>query len=99
MDELYLWSDDELKCLDRIPWTSATVERAFSVYKAMNRENRQSFTFEHFRKYYIIKCILTKVIASSRNSVFLDTNLEAIIRLFTLAAFTKRRWVPKRSHC
>lgn len=44
-----------------MPITSAAVERIFSIFIAMNRENRQRFTFDNLRKFVIDKCILQKV--------------------------------------
>lgn len=42
------------------PITSCDVERSFSQYKALFRENRQSFTFDHLKKTFI--CSVNKVL-------------------------------------
>jgi hypothetical protein len=38
------------------PITSVDVERSFSRYKAVLRENRMSFTFENLRRYFVVHC-------------------------------------------
>lgn len=58
---LALWNAEYLQVLNEMPFTSVAVERIFSVYKAMNRENRQRFEFKNLRKFVISKCILQKV--------------------------------------
>lgn len=55
------WDSGERKCLDFAPFSSAEVERVFSIYKAMYRDNRKSFEFENFRKFVIAKSIFQKV--------------------------------------
>lgn len=56
-----LWTPAERSYLEATPFSSAEVERTFSVYKAMDRDNRQSFHFQNFRQHVISKCILQKV--------------------------------------
>lgn len=60
-DTLQYWKEEDLELLNKMPFTSAAVERIFSVFKTMNRENRQSFQFENLRKFVIYKYILQKV--------------------------------------
>lgn len=55
------WTSDERRLLEATPYSSAEVERIFSVFKAMLRDNRQSFIFENFKKILIVKCFLQKV--------------------------------------
>lgn len=58
---LTLWSDEELNLLNTVPFSSASIERVFSIYKSMYRENRRSFKFTNFRKFVICKCALNSV--------------------------------------
>ena len=46
----------ELLCLDRAPVTSCAVERTFSQYKAILRENRQSFLFHNLKAFVVVAC-------------------------------------------
>lgn len=55
------WSKEERKVLKATPYSSAEVERAYSVFKAMFRTNRQSFEFRTFQKFVITKYIIQKV--------------------------------------
>lgn len=60
-DELSRWSPEERDLLKQIPFSSATIERMFSVYKSMMRDNRKAFVFENFRMAVICKCALNSV--------------------------------------
>jgi len=53
---------DDLKCFQYAPLVTCDVERSFSRYKNIFRDNRHSFTFEHLKMILIIACnqIVTK---------------------------------------
>lgn len=64
-----------------MPFTSAAVERVFSVFKAMNRDNRQCFIFDNLRKFVITKCILQKVCFSYSLSIRLCNQLDYAVSM------------------
>ncbi len=49
------YSADECAAFRYAPLVSAEVERSFSMYKAVLRDNRHSFTFENLRQ-HIVYC-------------------------------------------
>lgn len=42
------------------PLTSCDVERSFSQYKAILRDNRRGFSFENFRQCFVTHCFLNR---------------------------------------
>jgi hypothetical protein len=52
----FKFSPKELACYRYAPLVSCEVERSFSQYKSVLRDNRQSFLFENLRCYLIIHC-------------------------------------------
>ena len=50
------WSVETLMCLRYAPVVSCDVERSFSQYKAILRENRSSLHFENLREYVVVAC-------------------------------------------
>jgi hypothetical protein len=47
---------EDILCLKHAPLVSCEVERSFSKYKAIFRDNRNSFTFENLKMHIIIAC-------------------------------------------
>lgn len=48
----------EILCFKYAPLTSAEVERSFSRYNSIFRENRQNFTMENLRMFVVVNCNL-----------------------------------------
>lgn len=46
----------EISSFKHAPITSAEVERMFSQYKSVLRDNRRSFLIENLKKHLVIKC-------------------------------------------
>ena len=47
---------EDLSFMKFAPITSCEVERTFNRYKAIFRDNRQSFIFENLKEYAIVAC-------------------------------------------
>lgn len=56
LDELKHYSLVELNNFKYAPITSCDVERSFSKYKTIFRDNRHMFTFENLKMYVIVNC-------------------------------------------
>jgi hypothetical protein len=54
------FSAAQLACFKYAPVVSCDVERSFSRYRAMLRDNRQSFTTEHIKMYFVVQCYMSE---------------------------------------
>lgn len=59
--ELNGWDESEWAALDNLPFSSADIERFFSIRKYMDRENRQRFGVPRFQKFVVTYCLLNSV--------------------------------------
>jgi hypothetical protein len=55
-DEDEVLSDEDLSSFKYAPVVSCDVERSFSKYKSMLRDNRRSFQFENLKSIFITSC-------------------------------------------
>ena len=49
-------SPEDISCLKYAPIVSADVERSFSKYKVMLRDNRRSFQFDNLKAHFVTSC-------------------------------------------
>ena len=54
--EGYKFTPHEVACFKYAPVTTCDVERSFSMYKSLLRDNRQSFAFDNLRMHLVIHC-------------------------------------------
>lgn len=50
------WGPIEMAAMKFAPMTSCNVERSFSTYKCILRDNRKSFTVEHLSMHIVVNC-------------------------------------------
>lgn len=60
-EPLNKWSEYELSLLDNISMASAEVERIFSIFNQLYRNNRRSLLHENLKNLIISKCIMKEV--------------------------------------
>jgi hypothetical protein len=55
-EDLAELSSEDISCFKYVPIVSADVERSFSKYKAMLRDNRRSFLFDNLKAHFVTSC-------------------------------------------